>query len=87
MTISQRCYDPAQEIVYIFEGGELEKKLKSEDAVLTMHASYFDFLYKDVQNMEEEVFQLLKHLIEKRIRKMMRDKRKFWCKMTMFWKR
>ena len=37
--MSPRCCGLVQEIMDLFEGGKLEKKLESDDTVLTVHLS------------------------------------------------
>lgn len=63
-TMSPRCYSLAQQIMDLFQSGQLERKRKNDQTSLAVHASYFDFLYNyNVTENEEEVFKLLNEVI------------------------
>ena len=48
----------------MYEDGELEKKMKNQNAVITIHGSYFNFLYNfDPLKQEDDIHQLLKDVV------------------------
>ena len=49
----------------MYEEGELEKKKKKEDTIITVHGSYFNFLYNvDPLKDEDEMCRVLQDLVE-----------------------
>ena len=63
--MSPRCYSLAEKTMDMYEGGELEKKKKKESTIITIHGSYFNFLYNvDPLKNEDEMCHVLQDLVQ-----------------------